>query len=263
MGAISRWASFATMEDGCFKSNFPTKPDNFYMILTAHQPCYLPWLGLFHKIAKADRFVSFNQVQYQAKDWNNRNYIKSQQGAMWMTVPVNRKGRLDGCYRDIKINNNIGWGRKHWNALKLNYSKAPHFKNYADYFEDIYAREWDTLVDLNESMLQWFLDTLGINTRVESAADYHFQGHKSDLVLDMCKQLGASTYIFGPQGKDYADREAFERAKIDLIFDEYNHPEYPQCYGDFLSHMSIIDLLFNCGEDSLDILMSGHSSGLK
>ena len=105
------------------------------MILTAHQPCYLPWLGLFNKIARADRFISFNQVQYQAKDWNNRNQIKTARGAQWLSVPVLRKGRLDRVYSDIKINNDIPWGRKHWNSLQANYGKAPHFKKYADYFE--------------------------------------------------------------------------------------------------------------------------------
>ena len=230
------------------------------MILTAHQPCYLPWLGLFHKIARADRFISFNQVQYQAKDWNNRNQIKTQQGPIWLSVPVLRKGRLDRNYADIMINNEVGWRRKHWNSMQSNYSKAPYFKNYADYFEDIYAREWVSLVELNEVMLQWFLDTLGLDRKVESAADFGFTGEKSELVLDMCKKTEAGTYIFGPQGKDYADVAAFEADGVKVIFDEYQHPQYPQLYGDFVSHLSIFDLLFNCGGNSLDVLMSRAGS---
>ena len=230
------------------------------MILTAHQPCYLPWLGLFHKIAQADRFISFNQVQYQAKDWNNRNRIKTSQGPIWLSVPVLRKGRLENLYENIQINNDIGWGRKHWNSLQSNYSKAPHFKKYADYFEDIYAREWDRLIDLNETMLQWFLDTLGMDIKVESAADFDFTGHKNELVLDMCVKTGAKTYIFGGEGKDYADEDAFSAAGIEVLFNEYEHPQYPQQYGDFLSHLSIVDLLFNCGDDSFDILMSPRAA---
>ena len=230
------------------------------MILTAHQPCYLPWLGLFHKIARADRFISFNQVQYQAKDWNNRNRIKTHQGPIWLSVPVLRKGRLDRNYSDIKINNNVNWQKKHWNSLKANYTKAPHFKKYADYFENVYAREWDTLVELNESMLQWFLNTIGLNSTVESAADFDFAGEKSDLVLDMCQKTGADTYIFGPQGIEYADMDAFMACGIDVEFDQYNHPQYQQLQGDFISHLSIVDLLFNCGEDSLEIILSGSQT---
>ena len=171
------------------------------MILTAHQPCYLPWLGLFHKIALADQFISFNQVQYQAKEWNNRNKIKTSQGPAWLSVPVFRKGRLKQSYKDVKINNNINWGRKHWNSLLLNYGKTPYFKHYADYFEDTYSRDWDRLIDLNETMLQWFLNTLGINIKIQSAEDYNFTGKKNDLVLDMCLKMGAKTYIFGGEGE--------------------------------------------------------------
>jgi len=228
------------------------------MILTAHQPVYLPWLGLFHKIALADRFISFNQVQYQAKDWNNRNKIKTSQGPIWMTVPVLRKGRLEKSYQDIEINNSINWGRKQWQALRLNYAKAPCFGKYADYFEGVYSREWRTLVELNETMLQWFVDTLGIKIKIESAGDFDFQGTKGDLVLDMCRKTGAETYIFGAQGREYTDREAFESAGVTLYFQDYAHPEYPQLSENFIPFMSIVDLLFNCGEDSLDILMSGN-----
>lgn len=232
------------------------------MILTAHQPVYLPWLGLFHKIALANRFVSFNQVQYQAKDWNNRNKIKTPQGPIWMTVPVLRKGRLEKSYQEIDINNSINWGGKQWQALRLNYAKAPFFSKYADYFEDVYSRDWRTLAELNESMLQWFVETLGIGIKIESAGDFDFQGTKSDLVLDMCRQIGATTYIFGAHGREYADRTAFEAEGVNLYFQDYTHPEYPQLSGKFEPYMSIVDLLFNCGDESLDVLTSGNLSRL-
>ena len=226
------------------------------LILTAHQPCYLPWLGLFHKIALADQFISFNQVQYQAKEWNNRNKIKTSQGPAWLSVPVFRKGRLKQSYKDVKINNNINWGRKHWNSLLLNYSKTPYFKHYADYFEDTYSRDWDRLIDLNETMLQWFINTLGINIKVQSAEDYNFTGKKNDLVLDMCLKMGAKTYIFGGEGENYANVSAFNDAHIKVLFDTYDHPIYPQINGEFISHLSIVDLLFNCGSNSFEILMN-------
>jgi hypothetical protein len=228
------------------------------VILTAHQPVYLPWLGLFHKIAMADRFVSFNRVQYQPKDWNNRNRVKTPKGPMWLSVPVMRKGYLKKTISDIEIDNSQPWGRKHWNTLRHGYAKAPHFGRYADYFEDVYSREWKSLADLNEQMLGWFLTELGINVTVESAGDQDFQGTKVDLVLDMCAKLGADVYIFGAQGRGYADENSFVGAGIELVFQDYKHPEYPQPHGDFVSHLSIVDLMFNCGDDSLDILMSGN-----
>ncbi len=229
------------------------------MILTAHQPVYLPWLGLFHKIAVADEFVSFNQVQYLPKDWNNRNRIKTAQGPTWLTVPVLKSGHRDKKLTEIEINNNEPWQRKHWKSLSLNYKKAPHFERYAAFFEDVYlGREWRYLCELNDHMLRWFLDTLGITTLFRDAADHEFQGAKSALVLDMCVQLGADVYIFGALGKDYADRAAFEAAGVRPVFQDYVHPEYPQLFKGFESHLSIVDLLFNCGPDSLDILMSNQ-----
>jgi len=229
------------------------------MILTAHQPVYLPWLGLFHKIALADEFVSFNQVQYQPKDWNNRNRVKTDTGALWLTVPVKRSGYLEKTISDIEIDNSLPWARKHWRTLHINYHKAPHFSRYADFFEDIYVqREWLRLVELNEFMLAWFLDELGIKRKLHSAADYNFQGTKSSLVLDMCCQLGATSYIFGAQGRNYADVPAFRAVGVEPLFQEYKHPKYPQQHGEFVSHLSIVDLMFNYGPASGEVLMSDN-----
>lgn len=228
------------------------------MILSAHQPVYLPWLGLFHKIALADLFIAFDQVQYQPKDWNNRNRIKTPQGAIWLSVPVLRKGYLERTISDIEINNAEPWARKHWRSLQLAYAKAPYYKRYADFFEDTYQRRWTSLVELNAYMLAWFLDTLGIAVPVRSAGEWNFQGEKSALVLDMCTQVGARDYIFGAQGRDYADLAAFQAAGVRAHFQDYRHPRYAQLHGEFESHLSIVDLLFNCGDESRDILLAGN-----
>lgn len=228
------------------------------MILTAHQPVYLPWLGLFHKIALADTFVFFNEVQYLPRDWMNRNKIKTPQGALWLTVPVLRKGYREKKTSAIEINNNIPWQRKHWQSLVANYSKVPYFETYAPFFEDVYRREWQYLADLNEYMLKWFLKVLGINVAFLKASDFDFQGKKSDLVLDMCKTLGSDVYIFGALGRDYANVEDFEAQGITVLFQEYKHPIYPQLHGNFRSHLAIIDLLLNCGPQSLEVLVAGQ-----
>lgn len=225
------------------------------MILTAHQPVYLPWLGLFHKIALADTFVLFDDVQYLPKDWNNRNKIWTMSGDMWLTVPVITKGHREKPIRTIEINNQLPWRRKHWRSLAFNYNTAPYFKFYAPFFEDLYNREWKYLAELNEYMLRWFLSTLGITVNVIRASDLGLNGRKSDLVLDMCKRLGAKTYIFGALGRNYAKVDDFESQGVRLLFQDYRHPVYSQLQGAFRPHLSVVDLLFNCGKRSLEILM--------
>lgn len=228
-------------------------------ILTAHQPVYLPWLGLFHKIALADEFCFFDDVQYQAKDWNNRNRIKFSNGsAGWLTVPVLRKSYFERSYVEIKINNSLPWQRKHWRSIEQNYKKAPYFELYAKKLKRFYDVRWETLVDLNYEMLLAFLEILNISVPIVRMKDYSFKGEKSELVLDMCLQLGADIYIFGELGKEYANVEAFKVAGVWPVFQKYNHPNYPQLYGDFISHLSIIDLIFNCGSNSLDLLLGGN-----
>ncbi len=230
------------------------------MILTAHQPVYLPWLGLFHKIALAETFVYFDQVQYLPKDWMNRNKIRTKSGSIWLTVPVLRKGYRDLKTSEIEINNSIDWQKKHLRSISLNYKKSPYFENYIPFFEDVYSRKWKFLGELNEYMLKWFLDELGIKVNFLNANDFKFQGEKSSLILNMCKELNASTYIFGMLGKDYADVQEFEKNNIGLIFQNYNHPKYSQLYREFISHMSVIDLLFNHGPKSLEIILSNNIS---
>lgn len=228
------------------------------MILTAHQPVYLPWLGLFHKIALSDTFCIFDDVQYLKKDWNNRNRIKTNPEAVWLTVPVLTSGHREKSIREIEINNATGWRKKHWKTMLLAYKKAPYFSRYADFFEDLYMREWDNLVKLNDHILLYLLDVLGINVEIRRASDEKFEGTKSSLILDMCKKLGADVYIFGALGKDYAEVDRFEQRGIHVYFQDYVHPEYAQLHGKFIPYLSIVDLLFNCGDRSLDILMSGN-----
>lgn len=227
------------------------------MILTAHQVPYLPWLGLFHKIALADKFVSFDQVQYSPRDWTTRNKIMTSKGPIWLTVPVKKNFGQKLC--EVEICNETNWRRKHWNSIRLNYARAPFFKEHAYWFEQIYHEPpLKYLNDLNIRMLGYFFRSIGIKTKFFHASSYNFKGEKSALVLDMCKQLGATKYIFGIQGKDYCDIKAFESAGVKPIFQNYIPPSYSTWKSECIPNLSIIDLLFNHGPDSLDILMSGN-----
>ena len=230
------------------------------MILTAHQPVYLPWLGLFHKIAMADLFCYFDIAQYQTKDYNNRNKIKTHNGDIWLSVPVESKNHFAKSVGEIRIVHN-GWARKHFKSIQLAYQKANYYRDYIEGLESILLAEpFATLAGLNLAMLRFLLRCLQLETAVIRASDYAFQGVKSDLVLDMCRQLKADTYIFGAQGQNYADVEKFRANGVEPYFQNYQHPEYRQLHGAFLPYMSVIDLLFNEGPRSREILLSGNAS---
>lgn len=233
------------------------------MILTAHQPVYLPWLGLYHKIALADNFCIFDIAQYQNKDFNNRNRIKTNAGSIWLSVPVESKGHYEKSLKDIKIVNN-GWNRKHFKSIDLAYRKAPFYSKYIDQLEFLLlGNSYTYLADLNFSTLEFGLKSLGIDLPILTASNFAFEGVKSDLVLDMCRKLGANNYLFGTQGKDYADISSFIKSNVKPYFQEYIHPVYPQLHGEFEPYMSIIDLLFNVGDKSLSVVMSGNISRLE
>ncbi|MBW1650870.1 MAG: WbqC family protein [Deltaproteobacteria bacterium] len=231
------------------------------MILTAHQPVYLPWLGLFHKIGLADIFCIFDIVQYQKKDFNNRNKIKTHNGPIWLTVPVESKNHFKTKICDIRIINN-GWNKKHFKSIELAYKKALFFEKYIDDVKTIFNTEYKFLTDLNTDILKFFLKCLKIDIPIVKASDYDFKGKKSDLVLDMCVKLGASKYIFGEQGKNYADAHTFNNSGIEIFFQEYNHPQYKQLHGEFQPFMSVIDLLFNEGEKSKEIIFYNNCASI-
>jgi len=224
------------------------------MILTAHQPVYLPWLGLFHKIAISDLYCYFDIVQYQRKDYNNRNKIKTHNGDIWLSVPVRSSGRLNSKINDIEIINN-GWNKKHIRSIELNYSKAKYFEKYFNGIKKILLNDYKYLSDLNYDILKYGLHALNIDTKVIKASDYDFSGSKSDLVLDMCVKLSADLYIFGKQGKEYANTDSFLDKSILTIFQDYKHPAYRQLHGDFIPNMCFLDLIFNHGSNSYNLLM--------
>ena len=232
------------------------------MILTAHQPVYFPWLGLFHKISLADKFCIFDIVKYQTKDFNNRNKIKTHAGPIWLSVPVESKNHLLKSIKDIKIINN-GWNRKHFRSIYLAYSKAKYFEKYIGGVEEILCRRsFSYLVDLNFATLDYGAKSLGLNIEFTFASEHNFEGLKSDLVLDMCKKMKADDYIFGSQGRSYANIDSFLEHQITPHFQEYLHPVYTQLHGQFEPFMSYLDLLFNMGDSSLTILKSGNISAI-
>ena len=225
------------------------------MILTGHQPTYLPWLGLFNKIANSTDYVFFDDVQYLPKEWMNRNRVKSiNDEAIFLSVPVLKKNFLNKKTYEIKIDNSHPWRRKHLKTIEISYRKTKFFKNYIDIIRTIYDREWQYLTDLNFYILKLMLEILKIKVNIFKLSDLGVSGKKSDLVLNVCKKLGAKKFIFGEQGRNYADLESFKVNNIDVLFQEYKHPIYTQQGYNFISHLSVIDLIFNCGSNALNII---------
>jgi hypothetical protein len=222
-----------------------------------HQPMYLPWLGLFDRINRCDVFVLLDNVAYSKGYFINRNKIKMQTGWIWLTVPVLTKGLFGQLIKDVKIDNQSKWRKLHWKSIYYSYKDAPYFSEYSDFFEKLYRREWISLFDLQKEILDFLLKLLGIKTAVTMASDLDAKGGKGELILNICKSLGADSYLSGPDGRNYLDLKTWDKNNIKVTFHNYNHPEYPQLYGDFIFNMSVIDLLFNCGEKSLKILSKG------
>lgn len=225
------------------------------MIVAVHQPQYFPWLGYFDKIDRADLFVILDTVQYKKNEFQNRNRIKTAQGWQWITVPV--RYRFPQLIHEVPINNDVNWRHKHRQALISNYARAPHFEAHLPFFNDLFEKEWDRLVDLNVRTVLGLMEILSIATPVQRAADFDLTDDPTGRLVDICIQAAANTYLSGAGGQDYLDLDQFEAAGIRVLFQDYGHPEYPQIFGTFEPYMSAIDLLFNCGADSLNILRSG------
>lgn len=218
------------------------------------QPGYLPWLGFFEQVNRCDIFVLYDDVQFEKGSWRNRNRIKTPNGPQWLTVPVLLKGQGLPLIKDTLINQSAAWQNKHIKTLKQNYSKAPFFELYASSLFKILDRPWQYLVDLNLELTYWLVEQLKISTKVILSSDLKVPGGKVQRIIDIIHKLGGDHFYEGLAGQNYIDVNLFEDAGISVAFQDYNHPTYPQLYGDFISHLSIVDLLFNCGPESLNIL---------
>ena len=230
------------------------------MIVTAHQLLYLPGLRLFHKIALADQFCVFDVCQYERRSFENRNYIKTAHGKVCLTVPVKSSGHRQKLNHEIEINHDVPWQRKHWRTIELAYQRAPYWNDFKEAIAEWYEIHINYLYQLNEFIMGFFFGCFKMNqySSLQFASFYHPLGTKSALVLDLCKKVKADAFVFGSQGRDYADVPAFEQAGIHVYFQDYHHPVYPQLHGAFIPNLSALDLLLNCGPDSLKYLMQGN-----
>ena len=229
------------------------------LTLAALQPGYLPWLGYFDQLRRADVFIHYDDVQYDKHGWRNRNRIKSAKGEPhWLTVPVLHGGRDWPQVREVEIDARAPWGRKHAGTLRQFYAAAPHFAEYFPALEAFLLRDWRRLMDLDLALVDLLAGFLGIETRTAFSSQLGIPGSGSLRLVEICRHLGATSYLTGDAAKDYLDTAGFASQGIEVVWQSYRHPEYPQLHGAFVPYLSIVDLLFNCGPDSLRILKQGQ-----
>ncbi|MFY9579262.1 MAG: WbqC family protein [Gaiellaceae bacterium] len=215
------------------------------------QSCYIPWKGYFDLINLVDEFILFDDRQFTRRDWRNRNRIKTAQGVQWLTIPVVTKGRYSQRV-DETVVSDPAWAEKHWRTLVHNYAAAPHFEDYRDVFESLYG-SFDKLrlSSINRSLLEAVCSLLGIATTLTWSTDYASMGDRSERLLSLCRQAGASSYVSGPRAKEYLDERIFADGGIEVQYIDYDgYPEYPQLHGSFEHTVTVIDLLFNVGSDA-------------
>ncbi len=226
------------------------------------QSNYIPWKGYFDLIASVDEVILFDDMQYTRRDWRNRNQIKTPQGLQWLTVPVLVKGKYFQTIRETAIDGST-WALMHWKALSQNYIKSAYFKEIATWLEPLYvAQSYSHLSQLNRTLIEGVCLYLGIQTRITNSWDYQLVDGKTARLASLCIQANATEYVSGPAAQSYIDESVFDQSNIDLTWFEYgSYPEYPQLYGLFQHHVSILDLLFNCGPNSRLFMKMNSADG--
>lgn len=222
------------------------------MNVAIHQPEHLPWLGFFHKMVKSDIFVILDNVQFRKNYYQNRNKVRISTGWSWVAVPITHT--LKTLIKDVAISDNPNWKRKWHNMIYLSYKKSPFFDAYYKDIDSALHADCGSLSEFNIILIKLLCKFLNINTRLVYASQIGVSGSGSGLILDICKKLNATIYISGVSGREYLKLDDFVRENIEVIFQEFHHPIYKQLYEPFIPCMSTIDLLFNHGYDSLDII---------
>jgi hypothetical protein len=225
------------------------------MLISIHQPHYLPWLRYFDKIARSDLFIVLDDVQYEKNGYQNRNKIKTAQGWAYLTVPVQKPTQRS--IHEIEIDNRAGWRDKHRRAMEMSYRKAPYFERYWPEWAVLYEREWTHLATLNRAMLMLLLQQLEIPTPVVFSSDLPTQSRATERLAELCGAVGGDSYLSGRYAVEaYLDPTVLKAAGIRLAFQEWRAPTYGQLYpaAGFVPDLAIVDLLFNTGPCAREIL---------
>jgi hypothetical protein len=222
------------------------------MIIAIHQPNYIPWCGYFHKMLSSDLFVILDDVVLSKTAITNKNKIKSPDGPRLLSVPLANK---NGQIKDVKTFDDGKWPQKHWGSIQRSYARAPFWKEYQQLFFPIFENPDEKLADFNLRLIDVVRTELKIKTPIIRSSEIQgATGHKEEKIINICKALNASVYLSGTGAKTYNDEKGFEKNQIRLIYQKYEPPVYQQLWGDFIPNLSAIDLLFNCGPKSKELI---------
>jgi hypothetical protein len=227
------------------------------MILSANQPYFAPFSGFFYKARRCDRFVLMDDVQFpQGTTWISRNRFKSHQGALWITVPVWKKGLGLQKITDVRICHEGRWAKKHLESLKSAYRKAPYLSEHLDFLEEMFSEKKETLMDLNLAAIRYLMRALAIKTELVLLSDLDVCSTGNRRLVDLCTKLGASQFMAQAPAKKFLDENSFQDAGIEIVYINPPVPVYPQLGGEFISNLSAFDLVLNCGPKAVDILVN-------
>lgn len=226
------------------------------------QSNYIPWKGYFDSINMVDEFMLYDDMQYTRRDWRNRNKIKTKEGAKWLTVPVEVKGKYFQKINETLISD-PKWGQDHWNSILHNYNKAPFFKDYKDVFEPLYLNnQEDHLSLVNYNFINAICGILGITTRISWSSAYELKEDRNERLVDLCIKTGATDYFSGPAAKAYMDERLFNEANIQVHYYDYSgYPEYNQLHGEFDHAVSVLDLIFCEGPNARKYMKTFDENG--
>jgi hypothetical protein len=236
------------------------------MLVAIHQPHYIPWLGYLDRMRKADLFVVLDHVQFERRNYQNRTTILLEGEGKLLTVPVVQLSQKETILEKAIDNSETGsrqWGPNHFKTLKYAYRKAPYFAEYAPRLQEILEARWDKLVDIDLAMLDFVRNAFGITTPLARSSQMIVEGARSELLLNICREIGPGTTFLGGLGgsRAYLNLEAFAEAGIGVQWQEFTHPVYEQCSGDaFVPGLMCLDALFNCGPAARDLLHSQATS---
>ena len=218
------------------------------------QPGYLPWLGYFDLLQKADVFVHYDDVRFDKHGWRNRNRVKGPKGAIWLTVPVFHSGRAGQSILDVEIDDRQDWRRKHLSTVAQSYARAPFIDTVLPRLRIIIERPWLRLVDLDLALIDWLAMEIGIATPCHRASELGVGGDRNERLINLCQHFRATRYLSGNSAQDYLDEAQFAAAGIEVVWHNYVHPSYAQQHGEFVPYLSILDLILNVGRKSLAVL---------
>lgn len=220
------------------------------MIITIHQPNYLPYPGFFDKMRDADIFVIYDDAQFNKEDFQHRNKIRIFHGWKWLTIPVEKKliPIKEIKIRNELMNKDLKWSDAQFKEIKESYLDTPYYDKYENKLEEIYMNTYDKLIDLNLDIIYFLMDAFKIKTKLVFSSELGLTSRSTQRLIEIVESLGGDTYLSGSFGKNYLDISLFKEKNIKLEFQDFKHPVYKQNYEGFIPNMSSIDALFNIGE---------------